>query len=82
MNVIGDGNNQFARLLDSMPAKRVGRMEDVAGTVLYLCSQAGVSRAMLSTFHGGSKTDDVYQSYVDGRCLCIDGGRTLFANGQ
>ena len=29
MNVIGDGNNQFARLLDSMPAKRVGRMEDV-----------------------------------------------------
>ena len=51
MNVIGDGNNQFARLLDSMPAKRVGRMEDVAGTVLYLCSQAGVSRAMLSTFH-------------------------------
>jgi NAD(P)-dependent dehydrogenase (short-subunit alcohol dehydrogenase family) len=37
-------------------------MEDVAGVVLYLCSQAG--------------------AYVDGQCLCVDGGRTLLANGQ
>ncbi|KAI0485035.1 short chain dehydrogenase [Xylariaceae sp. FL0804] len=62
MNPIGAQDNMFANLIDKVPAKRVGNMEDLAGTVIYLCSQAG--------------------SYVDGRCLCLDGGRVLFANGQ
>ncbi|KAI1341769.1 7-alpha-hydroxysteroid dehydrogenase [Xylariaceae sp. FL0016] len=62
MNVVGEEGNMFANLIDKVPAKRVGRMEDMAGTVIYLCSKAG--------------------SYVDGVCLCLDGGRTLVANGQ
>lgn len=33
----------FANLFDKVPARRAGRLEDIAGTVLYLCSQAGVS---------------------------------------
>lgn len=43
MNPIGAGDNQFAALFDAMPAKRVGKLEDIAGAVIYLCSQAGVS---------------------------------------
>jgi NAD(P)-dependent dehydrogenase (short-subunit alcohol dehydrogenase family) len=62
MNPVGEGRNQFADLFAKMPAKRIGRMEDIAGTVLWLCSQAG--------------------SYVDGRSICVDGGRVLLANGQ
>jgi len=58
----GDGDDIFRGLVEKVPAKRVGGLEDIAGTVLYLCSRAG--------------------SYVDGRCLCVDGGRVLFANGQ
>jgi hypothetical protein len=42
MNPIGDGNNQLAALFDTVPAKRPGKIEDIAGAVLYLCSQAGV----------------------------------------
>lgn len=33
----------FANLFDKVPARRAGKMEDIAGTILYLCSQAGVS---------------------------------------
>ncbi|KAF2808445.1 short-chain dehydrogenase [Mytilinidion resinicola] len=62
MNPIGAEGNMFAALFDKVPAKRAGKAEDIAGTVLYLCSQAG--------------------AYVDGRCLCVDGGRVLLANGQ
>ena len=62
MNPVEEGGNQFHELFKAMPAQRIGRMEDVAGVVLYLCSQAG--------------------AYVDGHCLCVDGGRTLLANGQ
>ncbi|GAB7354551.1 hypothetical protein MBLNU459_g5007t1 [Dothideomycetes sp. NU459] len=62
MNPVGAEGNMFANLFDKVPAKRAGKLEDIAGTVLYLCSQAG--------------------AYVDGRCLCVDGGRVLVANGQ
>jgi NAD(P)-dependent dehydrogenase (short-subunit alcohol dehydrogenase family) len=62
MNPVEEGNNQFAELFAKMPATRMGRMEDIAGTVLWLCSKAG--------------------SYVDGRSICVDGGRVLLANGQ
>jgi NAD(P)-dependent dehydrogenase (short-subunit alcohol dehydrogenase family) len=62
MNPVQEGGNQFAELFKAMPAQRIGKMEDIAGVVLYLCSQAG--------------------AYVDGQCFCVDGGRTLLANGQ
>lgn len=62
MNPVEEGENQFAELFAQMPAKRIGKMEDIAGTVLWLCSQAG--------------------SYVNSRCICVDGGRVLLANGQ
>ncbi|KAH9909911.1 7-alpha-hydroxysteroid dehydrogenase [Xylariomycetidae sp. FL2044] len=62
MNPIGAEDNMFKSLIDKVPAKRVGDIGDMAGTIIYLCSQAG--------------------SYVDGRCLCVDGGRVLLANGQ
>ncbi|KAH7062145.1 short chain dehydrogenase [Macrophomina phaseolina] len=62
MNPVGAEGNMFANLFDKVPARRAGKLEDIAGTVLYLCSQA--------------------RAYVDGRCLCVDGGRVLVANGQ
>lgn len=43
MNRVEEGDNQFAELFKSMPAARIGKLEDIAGAVLYLCSQAGVS---------------------------------------
>lgn len=41
MNPVQDGNNQFAGLFKSMPAKRIGRTQDIAGVIIYLCSEAG-----------------------------------------
>lgn len=41
MNLVEDGNNQFAGLFKSMPAARIGRSQDLAGIVIYLCSEAG-----------------------------------------
>ncbi|KAL4909544.1 hypothetical protein BDW74DRAFT_174745 [Aspergillus multicolor] len=41
MNPVGDEGNMFAGLFDKVPAKRAGREEDLAGTVLYLVSRAG-----------------------------------------
>lgn len=38
----------FAGLFDKVPAKRAGKTEDIAGTVLYLCSEAGVSLIALT----------------------------------
>ena len=48
MNPVGDGNNQFAELFKAMPAARIGRMEDIAGAILYLSSEAGVRTLDLS----------------------------------
>ena len=45
MNPVGDGDNQFAELFKAMPAARIGKAEDIAGAVIYLSSQAGVSEA-------------------------------------
>ncbi len=42
MNPVGDGDNQFAELFKAMPAARIGKMEDIAGAVIYLSSRAGV----------------------------------------
>ena len=47
MNPVGDGDNQFAELFKAMPAARIGRMEDIAGAVIYLSSEAGVSGARM-----------------------------------
>lgn len=41
MNPIGEDDNMFAALFDAMPARRVGKLEDIAGAVIYLSSQAG-----------------------------------------
>ncbi|KAL4966170.1 SDR family NAD(P)-dependent oxidoreductase [Aspergillus stella-maris] len=41
MNPVGAEGNMFAGLFDKVPAKRPGRAEDLAGTVLYLVSKAG-----------------------------------------
>ena len=42
MNPVEEGINQFAGLFDAMPARRIGKLEDIAGAVVYLRSQAGV----------------------------------------
>lgn len=47
MNPVGAAGNMFANLFDKVPAKRAGRLEDIAGTVIYLSSQAGVCLAHL-----------------------------------
>lgn len=47
MNPVGAEGNMFANLFDKVPAKRAGKLEDISGTVLYLCSQAGVSEFVL-----------------------------------
>ena len=64
MNPMGSGGDAdiFGGLVEKVPAKRAGGLDDMAGIVLFLVSKAG--------------------AYVDGRSIAIDGGRTLFANGQ
>lgn len=42
MNPVGEGSNQFAELFKAMPAARIGKMEDIAGAIIYLSSEAGV----------------------------------------
>lgn len=81
MNPVEEGNNQFAELFKAMPAQRIGKLEDIAGAVIYLSSQAGVSASQKSV--NSTRTELLAtQAYVDGRCLCVDGGRVLLANGQ
>ncbi|KAL4978314.1 hypothetical protein BDW66DRAFT_158391 [Aspergillus desertorum] len=41
MNPIGADGNMFAGLFEKVPARRAGREDDLAGTVLYLVSKAG-----------------------------------------
>ncbi|KAH8670216.1 7-alpha-hydroxysteroid dehydrogenase [Tricladium varicosporioides] len=64
MNPMGSGADAdiFGDLVQKVPAKRAGGLDDLAGVVLFLVSKAG--------------------AYVDGRSVVVDGGRTLFANGQ
>lgn len=58
----GAGADIFGDLVEKVPAKRAGSLDDFAGIVLFLVSRAG--------------------AYVHGRSIAMDGGRTLFANGQ
>ena len=64
MNPMGTGSSAdiFGDLVEKVPAKRAGGLDDLAGVVLFLVSKA--------------------RGYVDGRSVVVDGGRTLFANGQ
>jgi NAD(P)-dependent dehydrogenase (short-subunit alcohol dehydrogenase family) len=64
MNPMGSGAGAdiFGDLVEKVPAKRAGGVDDMAGVVLFLVSKAG--------------------AYVDGKSVVVDGGRTLFANGQ
>ncbi|KAG4435627.1 hypothetical protein IFR05_008902 [Cadophora sp. M221] len=64
MNPMGTGKGAdiFGDLVQKVPAKRAGNVDDLAGVVLFLVSKAG--------------------AYVEGRSIAVDGGRTLFANGQ
>lgn len=43
MNPVGEEGNLFSALFDKVPAKRAGNEDDMAGTILYLVSRAGVS---------------------------------------
>ena len=85
MNPVGEASNMFSSLFDRVPAKRAGNEEDIAGSVIYLVSRAGVSLSVLALEHESPRqlihTNNV-QSYVDGVSVCIDGGRILVANGQ
>ncbi|KAJ5433298.1 uncharacterized protein N7458_012454 [Penicillium daleae] len=42
MNPVGVEGKTFSSLFDKVPAKRAGASEDMAGTILYLVSKAGV----------------------------------------
>lgn len=50
MNPVGEEGNLFSALFDRVPAKRAGIEDDIAGTILYIVSRAGVS---LSSLVGG-----------------------------
>ena len=88
MNPVGEAGNMFSSLFDRVPAKRPGNEEDIAGTVIYLVSRAGVRSfpfndcRLLSHSAKSFKVNNIAQAYVDGISLCVDGGRTLVANGQ
>lgn len=47
MNPVGAEGNIFGPLFDKVPAKRAGTSEDLAGTILYLVSKAGVSKTLV-----------------------------------
>ena len=57
MNPIGQEGNIFSNLFDKVPAKRAARTKDIAGTVLYLASKAGVSLFAIVRINGCSLTD-------------------------
>lgn len=46
MNPVGEAGNMFSSLFDRVPAKRAGNEEDIAGSVIYLISRAGVSKPL------------------------------------
>lgn len=47
MNPVGEEGNLFSALFDKVPAKRAGNEDDIAGTILYIVSRAGVSISSL-----------------------------------
>lgn len=47
MNPVGEEGNLFSALFDKVPAKRAGNEDDIAGTILYIVSRAGVSLSTL-----------------------------------
>jgi hypothetical protein len=47
MNPVGEEGNMFSSLFDRVPAKRPGGEEDIAGTIMYLVSRAGVCSPLL-----------------------------------
>jgi hypothetical protein len=49
MNPVGEADNMFSSLFDRVPAKRAGNEEDIAGSVIYLASRAGVSFPVLAS---------------------------------
>lgn len=61
MNPVGEEGNLFSALFDKVPAKRAGNEDDIAGTVLYIVSRAGVSLSSL----------------VAGYCVLLQGARTM-----
>lgn len=75
----------FSSLFDRVPAKRAGNEEDIAGSIIYLMSRAGVSIIILflrKLHQQQLATLITLQAYLDGISVCIDGGRILLANGQ
>lgn len=70
MNPVGAEGNMFANLFDKVPARRAGKLEDIAGTVLYLCSQAGVSVCICYLICG---CPDHFAEGVRGRTLSVRG---------
>jgi hypothetical protein len=44
MNPVGEAGNMFSSLFNRVPAKRAGNEEDIAGSVIYLISRAGVGK--------------------------------------
>jgi NAD(P)-dependent dehydrogenase (short-subunit alcohol dehydrogenase family) len=72
MNPMTVEGNMFANLFQKVPAGRGGEPSDIVGTILYLCSKAGVC----------PNYKQLTQAYVTGQSLCVDGGRILVANGQ
>ena len=69
MNPVQEGANQFAELFRKMPAKRIGTLEDIAGAILYLCSQAGVRSSSFEFTMAPLIETDI--------CLTVLRGRTL-----
>ena len=83
MNPVGAEGNIFSSLFEKVPAKRAGNSEDIAGTVLYLVSKAGVRIFIPEGIKSSIAHNFISkQAYVDGVSLCVDGGRILLANGQ
>lgn len=64
MNPVEEGGNQFADLFKAMPAGRIGKMEDIAGAVIYLSSQAGVSLNIMNS------TDDLGNADTGDTGIC------------
>jgi hypothetical protein len=62
MNPVGAEGNIFSNLFDKVPAKRAAVAEDIAGTVLYLVSKAGVSLLDFSSLASDFSTD---------HCVCL-----------